>query len=110
MARTVPNQKLGTRSARTKLPFKKSGYWVSVSKGCSIGYRKGTKGGAWAAKIVRPEFRRETTLGSADDVLDTDGVAALDFGQAQEKARKWFSATCRTSASIMAEARTSWAL
>jgi integrase len=100
MARTVRNQKLDTRSARAKLPIKKSGYWVTVTKGCSVGYRKGTRGGVWLAKIVRPGFRRETTLGSADDVLDADGSAALDFGQAQEKARKWLSAASREAQGV----------
>ena len=91
MARTVRNQKLDTRSARAKLPMKKSGYWVTVTKGCSVGYRKRTRGGVWLGRIVRLGFRRETTLGSADDVLDADGSAALDFGEAQEKARKWLT-------------------
>jgi integrase len=100
MARTVRNQKLDTRSARSRLPINKSGYWVTVTKGCSVGYRKGTKGGVWLAKTVRPGFRRETTLGPADDVLDADGIAALNFGQAQEKARKWFSAVSREAQGV----------
>ncbi len=95
MARTARNQKLDTRSARVKLPFNKSGYWTSIAKGCAIGYRKGPKGGMWLAKVVRPGFRRETAIGPADDTLDADGVAALDFAQAQEKARGWFSSVSR---------------
>src|SRR5437763_15149495 len=90
MARTVRNQKLDTRSARAMLPMKTSGYRTSVAKGCAIGYRKGPKGGAWLAKIVREDYRRETTLGAADDILDADGLATLDFGQAQAAARVWF--------------------
>jgi integrase len=95
VARTVRNQKLDTRSARAKLPFKKAGYWVSIAKGCAIGYRKGPKGGVWLCKLVRPDFRREATLGPADDVLDADGVTALDFAEAQQRARAWLVAVAR---------------
>ncbi len=95
MARTVRNQKLDSRSARTKLPFNKSGYWTSVAKGCAIGYRKGPKGGTWSAKYVRPDLRRETALGPADDVLDADGRTVLDFAGAQAMAREWFAEIVR---------------
>ncbi len=40
-------------------------------------------------------YRRETTLGAADDILDADGLAALDFGQAQAAARVWFAEKAR---------------
>jgi integrase len=100
MARTARNQKLDTRSARAKLPLKKSGYWTPVAKGCAVGYRKGPKGGTWLAKIVRQDFRRETAIGPADDMLDADGVAALDFAQAQHRAREWFAETVREAEGI----------
>jgi integrase len=95
VARTVRNQKLDTRSARAKLPAKKSPYWVSLAPGCALGYRKGPKGAVWLAKIVRDGMRRETTLGTADDVLDPDGVLAIGYPQAQAKAREWFEAVVR---------------
>jgi hypothetical protein len=95
VARTVRNQKLDTRSARAKLPAKKSPYWVSLAPGCTLGYRKGSKGAVWLAKIVRDGMRRETTLGTADDVLDPDGVLAIGYPQAQAKAREWFEAVVR---------------
>jgi integrase len=95
VARTVRNQKLDTRSARAKLPSKKSPYWVSLAPGCALGYRKGSKGGVWLAKIVRDGMRRETALGPADDVLDPDGVLAIGYPQAQAKAREWFEAIVR---------------
>jgi integrase len=95
MARTVSNKDLYTRTARLGL---KSGdrengkkiWWVSLSPGCALGYRKGPKGGVWLAKLVRGDFRRETTLGPADDVFDPDGVLAIDYTDAQARARKWF--------------------
>lgn len=96
MARTVRNQKLDTPTARAKL--KPGRYWVSVAPGCAFGYRKAAKGGVWTAKLVKGKLRRETTIGTADDVLAADGKLALSFAQAQEKARGWFLKTERGDA------------
>jgi integrase len=89
--RTVRNQKIDTPSARARLPARRSVYWVSLSPGCAFGYRKGPKGGVWVAKLVRGTFRKETTIGPADDVFAADGKLALSYAQAQELARAWFS-------------------
>src|SRR3954451_8627088 len=89
MARTVRNPKLDTRSARARLPMRGSPYWVSLAPGCTLGYRKGPKGGVWLAKIVRKGLRQQTTLGPADDALDPDGVLALVYAQPKVKARDW---------------------
>ncbi|MDB5410060.1 MAG: site-specific integrase [Rhodospirillales bacterium] len=97
MARTARSQKLDTRTARAKLPMKKSGYWVSVARGCALGYRKGAKGGTWLAKLVRPDYRRETAIGPADDALDADGIASIDYATAQDRARAWFAEMSRVA-------------
>jgi integrase len=91
MARTVRNAKLDTRSARAKLPSKKSGYWVPIARGFALGYRRGPKGGSWLARLIDRRHRHETTLGPADDVLDADGARILDYAQAQSKARDWLA-------------------
>lgn len=98
MPRTIRNPKMDTRSARAKLPARKSVYWTSITPGCALGYRQGAKGGRWVAKFVRKGKRHESTLGPADDVMDPDGIAALSFAQAQEKAREWFSQVARRAA------------
>jgi len=90
MARTARNSKIDTPSARAKLPFNKSGYWISIAKGRAFGYRKGTKGGRWVARMIDEGERQETFIGTADDVLDADGITILNFSEAQEAARKWF--------------------
>jgi len=90
MARTVRSATLDTRNARVKLKQRKSPYWMPISSGFALGYRKAPKGGVWLAKLVKPGvLRRETTIGPGDDALDADGVHVLDFSQAQEKARTW---------------------
>jgi integrase len=98
MARTIRNAKLDSRSARTKLAEKKAAYWAALAPGCAIGYRKGRKGGVWIAKLVRPGFRREATIGPADDAFDADGTTALSFAQAQERARSWLTRQAREAA------------
>jgi integrase len=40
-------------------------------------------------------LRQQTTLGSADDALDPDGVLAISYAQAQTKARDWFATVTR---------------
>jgi integrase len=91
MARIVRNTKLDTRSARAKMPVKKSGHWVPIARGFALGYRKGPKGSVWLARLIDREGRREAALGSADDVLDADGERILDYAQAQAKARNWLA-------------------
>jgi integrase len=64
-----------------------------MSDGLAIGYRKGLKGGTWIARHYAADTgRRFESLGTADDVVDADGVTVLNFGQAQAAARKWFAA------------------
>ena len=98
MPRTVRNPKLDTRSARAKLRARKSVYWTPISPGCALGYRKGAKGGAWVAKFTGGGQRNEMTIGPTDDVMDADGVAAMSFAQAQERARTWFGEVAREAA------------
>ena len=95
MARTARNSKVDTRSARTHLVFNKSGYWVALARGHSFGYRKGAKGGRWVARLIIDGKRQETIIGIADDVLDADGVTILNYSQAQEAARQWFTSAAR---------------
>jgi hypothetical protein len=91
LARTVRNAKLDTRSARARLSAKKSGYWVPISRGFALGYRKGPKGSVWLARLIDSKGRREVTLGAADDVLDADGERILDYAQAQARSRDWLA-------------------
>ena len=89
MARIVRNAKLDTRSARSGLTQRDQPYWHRLSRGLSLGYRKAPKGSVWIVKLVKPRFRRQETLGPADDALDPDGAHVLSFDQAQHKAFAW---------------------
>jgi len=72
-----------------------SPYWVSLAPGCTLGDRKGKKGGVWLAKLVRDALRQQTTIGPADEALDPDGVLAISYADAQIRAREWFASVTR---------------
>ena len=93
MARTVRNAKIDTRSARVKLAKRREPYWVVLTQGCAIGYRKGKNGGSWIARWRGPDGKqRYHALGPADDALDQEenGSAVSSYTKAQEDAREWF--------------------
>jgi integrase len=92
VARMITSKVLGTPTARRELTIEKQPYWLHLSQGRSLGYRKNRKGGVWIARLVSLEdgFRKEAKIGIADDVFDADGRKVFNFAQAQEEARKWF--------------------
>lgn len=92
VARTVKDNRIGTRKARERLPVSRAPVWLQLEQGRAIGYRKSREGGAWIARMYVGDRRyAETRLGAADDTLDADGADILDFSQAQAAARFWFA-------------------
>jgi len=103
MARTVRNAKVNTRSARNRLPARREPYWTAISEGCSLGYRRGTKGGTWIAKFRDETGRRYyEAVGAADDARDADALSVFSFAQAQEKSRTFFARKAREAAGDLA--------
>ena len=104
MARTVRNAKTSTRSARSHLPARREPYWTTISLGCALGYRRGTKGcGTWVAKFRDETGQRHmSALGAADDARDADGISVFSFAQAQELARAFFNQKGREAAGHVA--------
>lgn len=96
MARTMRETKLDTRTARLKLAIRKEPHWAVLETGLAVGYFRRQDGGAgtWWAKYRDPETgkRIKHALGTADDFAEANGRAALDWKQAQAKARKWAEA------------------
>ena len=89
MARAVRDSKLDSRNARAKLAPSGKPYYRSIDPGLHLGYRKGISGGKWVVRFYIGEggYKVET-IGTADDKADADGVAVLDFRQAQAFARE----------------------
>src|SRR6516164_4455973 len=96
MARTVRDANLETRTARLRLPIRSEPYWRGLEKGFALGYRRRGKGGTWLARR-RPAAGgyAEHKIGTSDDLQDADGVAILDYGQAQKTARAWWRTELR---------------
>ena len=99
MARTVKNPKIDSRTARLRLEPRKEPFWTPISAGCSLGYRRGAKGGTWVGRF-RKEDGKQTyeALGAADDARDPDGLTVFSFAQAQERARGFFDRSAREAA------------
>lgn len=89
MPRTVRDANLETRTARGRLKAAGKPYYRSLEHGLHLGYRKPLRGpGKWIARHYVGDQNYETeTIASADDFSDPDGVAILDYRQAQAKAR-----------------------
>ena len=105
MARTVADRNLGTREARRRLAARRKPYWRAIERGLHVGYYKGSRGGRWIARrYCGAGHYQETVVGTADDVLDADGRAILDFDQAQAGAREWFHAEVRRAAGEVPDA------
>jgi integrase len=96
MARTVRNAKIDTRSSRAKLSERREPYWTSISRGCALGYRRGSKGGSWIGRFRDDDGRQHyEALGAADDARDPDNLTVFSFAQAQERARGFFHRAAR---------------
>jgi hypothetical protein len=96
VARTVRDANLETRTARLRLPIRSEPYWRGLEKAFALGYRRRAKGGTWLARRrTATDGYAEHRLGTTDDLQDADGVAVLDYGQAQNSARAWWRAETR---------------
>jgi integrase len=103
MARKVRDETLDSKEARRKLKSRGKPYYRTIERGLHLGYRKLRKGtaGTWVARhyIGQRSYQVEK-IGVADDVSDADGVAILDFWQAQTAARKRMASRARAAAGI----------
>jgi hypothetical protein len=98
MARTVRDANLETRTARLRLAIRTEPYWRGLEKVFAFGYRRRGRGGTWLARRRQAGGGggyAERRIGTTDDLQDADGVAILDYGQAQKAARDWWRAEAR---------------
>lgn len=96
MPRKVRDDRLDTRTARLALKPQREPYWRTVQEGRAIGYRRlaGGRAGTWIARHYDTSGARRYqhhALGTADDLLDTNGIATITWPQAQDAARKWWA-------------------
>jgi len=83
--------KIINRSVRSRLEPRREPYWHFIAEGRHLGYRKGSTGGTWIARLYTPgQGQRYNSLGAADDLAQADGNSILSFQQALEAAQNWF--------------------
>jgi integrase len=102
--RPVIDAKLDTRTARARLAPRGKPYWRGIDHGLHIGYRKGVRAGQWVARVyLGAQQYRVETLGTADDRAEADGLAVLNWRQAQARAREQQAALAREQAGLEPE-------
>lgn len=106
MARRIKNAKLDSRNSRLKLPTDNNPYWVRIEKNAHLGYRKGTRGGYWIARLRLGTGFKMQSIGIADDMADADGSTILDYFQAQNLARSWLQQKLNEEKGITSETGT----
>ncbi|GLS39204.1 hypothetical protein GCM10010869_48010 [Mesorhizobium tianshanense] len=93
MAKRVRDTHLESRTARDKLKARGKPYFKAIGAGLHVGYRKGKNAGVWVARMYTGDQNYLVQkIGIADDARDADGVAILDFWQAQNAARAFAAA------------------
>jgi hypothetical protein len=90
MARRPRASRLETRTARLKLPVRQKPHdFTTIAPGIALGYRRTRTAGTWVLRASDGKGGNWTKkVGIADDHEDADGVRALDWWQASDKARK----------------------
>jgi integrase len=90
MARRVRDTNLESKEGRYRLKARGKPYYRQIEAGLHVGYRKlRGRAGTWTARHYQGEGQYKLeVIGVADDSSDADGLAILDFWQAQAKARQ----------------------
>jgi hypothetical protein len=115
MAQRANRVKLDSPTARKRLVASESVYWNTVSRGCSLGYRRSANNtaGVWKVKYVPPKDagggstarRIQETIGAADDMLAADGVTVLSYEQVRKKANDWFPTALQKATGLVPQRR-----
>ena len=88
MVRSVRKGRLETRTDRLKLPIARKPDFIRIGPGLSLGYRRNKTDGTWVLRVADGKGGASTrAIGNADDFTNSDGIAVLDFWQAQERAK-----------------------
>jgi integrase len=111
MARRTEDVTITTPASRGQLPPRPDPYWREIEPGLALGYRRSAGIGTWVARVRIEGRYRETRLGTADDAPKAgmpkraaDGITALDFRQAQNRATEWAARQRRVAAGLEPEA------
>jgi integrase len=79
--------KLETATARRKLPIRKKPFYVTISPGIALGYRRNIGGGSWSVRRTGQGVDWIKRVGLSDDLEPADGKHVLSYWQAIDVAR-----------------------
>jgi hypothetical protein len=83
MARSARHRHLESRTARARLPVRRSPHFVKIAKGLRLGYYRGSAAGTWIGRQYRGAGDYATkAIGLADDTVEADGHKVLDYWRA----------------------------
>ncbi|MBO4222024.1 tyrosine-type recombinase/integrase [Bradyrhizobium neotropicale] len=89
MPTKIDHRNLKSSSAREKLDIAKKPYWLSLSPGIALGYRRNVGIGTWSVRYSANGADWLKKLGLADDKEKANSsLGILDFEQAKEAALK----------------------
>src|SRR5262245_66097521 len=96
MARRLRSPTLETRNVRLRLPVQRKPYWINVSAGVGLGYRRNLGPGSWSVRWSDGKGGYlSQAFAIADDFEDADGDQVLDFWARSEQRR--VGKGCRSS-------------
>lgn len=89
---------LQSPSSRARLPARREPYWVTIVRGCALGYRRGALGGSWIVRQRDEQGKQHyTAIGPAADLNDGNG---LEYREAFEQARRLFGVPTPSSSKL----------
>src|SRR5215831_422512 len=79
--------KLETATARRRLDVRKKPYWIRLSPGIHLGYRRNEGAGTWSVRVADGGAEWIKKLALADDLEPANPPAVLNYWQAVDAAR-----------------------
>jgi integrase len=86
MPQKIRSPKLETRSARLRLAIRWKPYFVKLSRGLALGYRRTKTAGTWVVRVTSDGADWTDRVGTADDHEDA-GPGIMTYDEAQARAR-----------------------
>jgi integrase len=87
VTRRIRSAKLETRSARLRLPIRGKPYFVKLTRGLALGYRRTKAAGTWIVRVTKDGEDWTERLATADDYDSADGKQILTYDEASAKAK-----------------------
>jgi hypothetical protein len=79
--------KLETATARRRLDVRKKPYWIRLSPGIHLGYRRNEGAGTWSVRVADGGAEWIKKLALADDLEPASAPAVLNYWRAVDAAR-----------------------